>query len=177
MGGYASIANSFNGAIDIAKDHQGNVYTMDYGLGLLQCQGETIAPFSSYTTFIYKFNPQGQLLFINRIGALSGSFYGYNMETDDAGNLYVVGQISGFNFLIVNEDTIPAVGNTNQLIKLNSQGDYVWKINTGAATNGEGCMLQYSQGRIYYQSGNLKVSKIDTAGFILGSLTASYYSS
>lgn len=176
-GGYVGIANSLNGAIDIAKDPQGNVYTMDFGNGRMQCQGDTIDPLSSYTTFIYKFNAQGVLQHISRIGALSGDFYGYNLETDDAGSVYVVGQPNGVTSIIVNDDTVSATGNTNQLVKLDSDGNFVWKINTGAATNGNGCMLQYSNGYIYYQSGNLKVSKIDTAGVIGASLTASFYSS
>ena len=176
-GGYVGIANSFNGAIDIAEDPQGNVYTMDFGNGLQQCQGDTIDKLSSYTTFIYKFNPQGTLLSISRVGALSGSFYGYNLETDDAGSVYVLGQPSGVTSIIINDDTVAALGNTNQLIKIDASGNFAWKINTGAATNGRGCMLQYSQGYIYYQSGDLSVSKIDTGGVIGASLSASFYSS
>jgi hypothetical protein len=176
-GGYVGIANSFNGAIDIAVDPQGNIYTMDFGNGLQQCQGDTIDKLSSYTTFIYKFNPQGTLLSISRVGALGGDFYGYNLETDDAGSVYVLGQPTGVTSIIVNDDTVSAIGNTNQLIKIDANGNFVWKINTGAATNGEGCMLQYSKGYLYYQSGNLKVSKIDTSGVIGASLTASFYSS
>lgn len=176
-GGYVGIANSFNGAIDIAVDHQGNVYTMDFGNGLQQCQGDTIDKLSSYTTFIYKFNPQGNLLFVSRVGALSGDFYGYNLETDDAGGVYVLGQPTGVTSIIINDDTVSAIGNTNQLIKLDANGNFAWKINTGAATNGNGCMLQYSNGYLYYQSGNLTVSKIDTGGIIGASLSASFYSS
>lgn len=177
-GGYVGIANSFNGAIDIAVDPQGNIYTMDFGNGLQQCQGDTIDKLSSYTTFIYKFNPQGALLSISRVGALSGGvFYGYNLETDDAGSVYILGQPNGVTSIIINDDTVSAIGNTNQLIKLDANGNFVWKINTGAATNGEGCMLQYSKGYLYYQSGNLTVSKIDTAGVIGASLSASFYSS
>lgn len=176
-GGYVGIANSFNGAIDIAVDPQGNVYTMDFGNGLQQCQGDTIDKLSSYTTFIYKFNPQGNLLFVSRVGALSGDFYGYNLETDDAGGVYVLGQPTGVTSIIINDDTVSAIGNTNQLIKLDANGNFAWKINTGAATNGNGCMLQYSNGYLYYQSGNLTVSKIDTGGIIGASLSASFYSS
>ncbi len=176
-GGYAGIANSFNGAIDIAVDPQGNIYTMDFGNGLQQCQGDTIDKLSSYTTFIYKFNPQGALLSISRVGALSGDFYGYNLETDDAGSVYILGQPNGVTSIIINDDTVSAIGNTNQLIKIDANGNYAWKINTGAATNGEGCMLQYSKGYLYYQSGNLTVSKIDTAGVIGANLSAGFYSS
>jgi hypothetical protein len=176
-GGYAGIANSFLGAIDIARDPQGNVYTMDYGNGKQQCQGDTFDPLSSYTTFVYKFNPQGELLHVSRIGALSGDFYGYNLETDEAGSVYVLGQPNGVTSIIINSDTVAAVGNTNQLVKLDRDGTYQWKKNTGFAGNGEGCMLQHSKGYIYYQSGNLTITKMDTAGNAVSALTASYYSS
>ena len=178
-GGYATpIANSFAGAVDIAQDPQGNVYTMDSGNLPQQCQGDTLAPFGNTTTFIYKFNDQGELLFMNRVGASSGgSFTPFNIETDDQGNLYLLGQPNGVGSIIVNNDTVPALGNTNQLIKLDSQGNFVWKINTGFASNGQGCMLQYSNGHIYYQSGALTISKIDTNNTQVASISASYYSS
>ncbi len=177
-GGASGIVNSFAGAVDIARDPQGNIYTIDFSNHAQQCQGDTLTPFTSVTTFIYKFDAQGVLQFINRVGAtIGGSFTPFNIETDDAGNLYLLGQPNGVNFIIVNNDTVSAIANTTQLIKMDSLGNFVWKINTGVATNGEGCMLQYSKGSLYYQSGNLSVSKIDTAGIITNNLTASYYSS
>jgi hypothetical protein len=176
-GGAAGVANSFFGAVDIARDPQGNIYTFDYSNHAQQCQGDTLQPLDGITAYIYKFNTQGDLLFINRVGELGGSFSPFNIETDDAGSLYILGQGAGNGAIIVNEDTVPAVDFTNQLIKLDSNGNFVWKQNTGVATNGGGCMLQYSNGYLYYQSGNLKVSKIDTAGVVGANLTASYYSS
>jgi len=174
-GGAAGIANSFFGAIDIARDPQGNIYTMDYSNHAQQCQGDTLRPFQgSASTYIYKFNAQGILLFMNRVGPVNGTFAAFNIETDDAGSLYLLGQSVG-TILVVNEDTVTAVSNTNQLIKMDSLGNFVWMQNTGASASNQGCMLQYSSGYLYYQSGNLRVSKIDTAGVVGASLTASYY--
>jgi hypothetical protein len=176
-GGYTGIANSFFGAVDIAVDPQGNSYTMDYANGAQACQGVTKEPFGSYTTFIYKFDPQGTLLFINRVGAEAGSFRPFNVETDDEGNLYLLGQPDGINSIIVNEDTVSVAAHTNQLIKIDSEGNYVWRHNTGFAGNGQGCMLQYANGYLYFQSSNLGVSRIDPDGSVDLSLTADYYSS
>jgi hypothetical protein len=177
-GGAAGIANSFNGAIDIARDPQGNIYTMDFSNHAQQCQGDTLQPIQGgVSTYIYKFNAQGELLFMNRVGPVSGTFNAFNIETDDAGSLYLLGQPNGVGTIVVNEDTVPTVASTNQLIKMDSLGNFVWIKNTSAATNGDGCMLQYSNGYLYYQSGNLSVSKIDTAGVVDANLTASYYSS
>jgi hypothetical protein len=177
-GGATGIANSFNGAIDIARDPQGNIYTMDNSNHAQQCQGDTLQPIQGgVSTYIYKFNAQGELLFMNRVGPVNGAFYAFNIETDDAGSLYLLGQPNGVGSIVVNEDTVPTVASTNQLIKMDSLGNFVWIKNTGVATNFNGCMLQYNEGYLYYQSGNLSVSKIDTAGVVGSSLTASYYSS
>jgi len=176
-GGATGIANSFYGAVDIARDPQGNIYTFDYSNHAQQCQGDTLQPYDGITAYIYKFNSQGELLFMNRVGELGGSFTPFNIETDDAGSLYILGQGAGNGAIIVKEDTVPIVDFTNQLIKLDSNGNFVWKQNTGVSTNNQGCMLQHSGGYLYYQSGNLSVSKIDTAGVVGTNLTASYYSS
>jgi hypothetical protein len=176
-GGAVGTANGFGGALDIARDPQGNIYILDYANHNLQCQGDTLQTITNSTAYICKFNAQGSLLFMNRVGALGGSFTPFSIETDDAGSLYLLGQPDGVGFIVVNEDTIPAAAFTNQLIKLDSNGNFVWKQNTGVSTNGGGCMLQYSNGYIYYQSGNLKVSKIDTAGVVGANLSASYYTS
>ncbi|HPH82708.1 MAG TPA: hypothetical protein PL185_09040, partial [Flavobacteriales bacterium] len=165
-GGATGIANSFYGAVDIARDPQGNIYTFDYSNHAQQCQGDTLQPYDGITAYIYKFNSQGELLFMNRVGELGGSFTPFNIETDDAGSLYILGQGAGNGAIIVKEDTVPAVDFTNQLIKLDSNGNFVWKQNTGVSTNNQGCMLQHSGGYLYYQSGNLSVSKIDTAGVV-----------
>jgi len=176
-GGAAGIANSFGGAIDIARDPQGNIYTVDYGNHAQQCQGDTLQTITNTTAYIYKFNAQGVLLFMNRVGGLGGSFFPFNIETDDAGSLYLLGQPDGVGFIVANQDTISTVASTTQLIKIDSNGNFVWKKNAGFVSNLDGCMLQYSNGYLYYQSGNLSVSKIDTAGVVGASLTASYYAS
>ena len=178
-GGYTGINNSFYGAIDLATDVQGNFYTMDVANGQQHCQGITAEPFSGYTTFIYKFDSFGVLEFINRVGAPDGgTFLAFNIETDEDGNLYLLGQPNGVNAVIVNNDTVPAAPNTNLLIRMDESGNYLWSVNTGFAGNGDGCMLQYHDGYLYYQSGNLSLSKVDTSGNVSDfSITASYYSS
>jgi len=178
-GGYSGISNSYNGAIDIALDQQGNVYTMDIANGQQQCQGITADPYSSSTTFIYKFNSLGVLEFISRVGALDGgTFSAFNIETDEEGNLYLLGQPNGVNEITVNDVTIAAAPHTNILIKMDESGNYLWSVNTGFAGNGEGCMLQYHNGYLYFQSGNLSLKKANTDGNISDvSITASYYNS
>jgi len=177
-GGYSGVANSFLGAIDIAIDPDGNIYTMDSGNGQQICQGVTAEPYSSTTTFIYKFTPEGELIFISRVGVIAGgAFTPFNIETDNEGNLYLLGQPDGVTSITVNDETVSAVGNTNQLIKMDSNGNLIWNHNTGFAGNGQGCMLQYHNGFIYYQSGDLTLSKMNPDGEIEGQLAATYYSS
>lgn len=177
-GGYSGVANSFLGAIDIAIDPDGNVYTMDSGNGQQICQGVTSEPYSSTTTFIYKFNPNGELLFISRVGAIQGgAFIPFNIETDVDGNLYLLGQPNGVTNAVVNDEEIVVVANTNHLIKMDPNGNLLWNRNTGFAGNGQGCMLQFSNDHIYFQSSNLGVSKMDANGDVVAVLSADYYSS
>lgn len=177
-GGYQGVANSFLGAVDIAVDPDGNIYTLDFGNGIMACQGQTFDPFDSYTTFIYKFNPQGELIQVSRIGAVSGDFTPFNIECDDNGDIYVLGQPNGVTQLNINGNIVSAIGNTNQLIKINSNGVFAWKIDTGFASNGQGVMLQYNDGFVYYQSDHLTISKIATDGVIPPTfLEATYYDS
>jgi hypothetical protein len=173
-GGYSGIVNSFLGAVDIAVDPDGNVYTMDSGNGQQICQGVTVDHFGGTTTFIYKFNPDGELLFITRLGA---PFLPYNIETDDDGNLYLLGQPTGNNSITINDTVVAVAAQTNHIIKFDSNGNFLWKHSTGFASNGKGCMLQYHNGFIYYQSSSLALSKMNLNGEIVGQLTATYYSS
>ena len=48
-GGASGIANSFGGALDIARDPQGNIYTVDFSNHAQQCQGDTLQPFVGIT--------------------------------------------------------------------------------------------------------------------------------
>jgi hypothetical protein len=144
----------------------------------MECQGQTFEPFDSYTAFIYKFNPDGELLHVSRIGAVVGDFTPFNLECDSNGDIYILGQPNGVSQININGNIVSAVGNTNQLIKINSNGVFAWKIDTGFASNGEGVMLQYNNGFVYYQSGALSINRISTEGVIPASpLTAVYYNS
>jgi hypothetical protein len=51
--GYEGIANSYNGAITIARDSQGNLYTLDSANGPQQCQGMTATPATSGHIYSY----------------------------------------------------------------------------------------------------------------------------
>jgi hypothetical protein len=176
-GGYSGIANSFNGAVDIAVDPDGNLYTMDSANGEQQCQDMTFAPYSSTTTFIYKFSPEGVLLLGSRVGANGGSFVPFNLECDEDGNLYLLGQPDGVNEIMVNDVAVAVTPNTNQLIKMDPLGNFIWSVNTGFGSNGKGCMLQYSDGFIYFQNAHLAVVKVSTDGEVMDTVQGTYYSS
>lgn len=168
-GGYAGINNSFGGAEDIAVDPDGNIYTTDDANGAQQCQDQIFESFSSTTTFIYKFNPNGSLLHVSRIGSSTGgAFNVYNLETDESGNLYVMGYTNGTSQIIINEDTVDAGSNRNNIVKLDSEGNFLWHHNTNFASNGQGCMLQYANEHIYFQSGALSIAKMDGNGQLQG---------
>lgn len=175
-GGYAGIANSYLGAVDIEVDNQGNIYTLDYANAAQQCQGDTAHPFGgsgSYNTFIYKFNPEGEIQKIIPVGTI---FYPFNLETDPEGNLYLLGMNIGPS-LLISDDTLSDMTQANVLVKLSPQGEYLWHYSTDYFSNYESCMLELANGHVYLQSGPLTISKLDLAGNVTATLTATFYDS
>jgi hypothetical protein len=107
--GYAGVANSFSGAIAIERDSQGNLYTLDVANGAQQCQGDTVQPISgANTTFLYKFNANGELQYIKPIGV---NFFPLNLQVDENDNLYLLGALLGSNKLRVNDTLITGIEN------------------------------------------------------------------
>jgi hypothetical protein len=175
-GGYVGVANSFDGAFDIARDLNGNLYILNNGNQDQQCQGDTIQPIQSgnMSTFVHKFDATGNLQWIVPIGP---SFQPYGIEVDESGNVYVLGRISN-NTITVDDTTVNTTASVNYLVKLNSNGEYIWHRNTGMqGTGGLGrtTLLKYASGTLYFQSGNTNLAAIDTANQPITSLSATFY--
>jgi len=170
--GYATVANSYYGAIAIARDSQGNIYTLDGANGQQQCQGMTANPIpGGVTTFLYKFNAQGEIKYIKPIGV---NFYPLNIQVGENDNLYLLGALWGNSTLIVDGVTINGIANRNYILKFDTSGSLRWNVPNNVSFGGyaSACMLQYHNNHIYFQSGNLSVSKLDTTGQYVSTLTA-----
>lgn len=170
--GYSGVANSFYGALAIARDSQGNIYTLDGANGQQQCQGMTADPYTGgITTFLYKFNAQGKIQYIKPIGV---NFYPLNIQVGENDNLYLLGALWGGTTLIVDGVTMNGIANRNYVIKFNPSGSLLWNVPNNESFGGyaTACMLQYHNNHIYFQSGNLSISKLDTTGQYVSTLTA-----
>ena len=176
-GGYAGIANSFSGALDLARDPQGNVFLFNDGNGPQQCQGDTVPPSGgpgSPNAFVHKFNSAGELQWIRPVGP---QFQPFSIRCDEAGNPYLLGRNLASS-IIVGDTTVNTISSRNYLLKLSSDGDLIWAHNTGMPLTGgvsRTTMLHYANGRLYFQSANLAMTCIDTAGNTVASLAASSY--
>ncbi|WKZ66329.1 MAG: T9SS type A sorting domain-containing protein [Flavobacteriales bacterium] len=176
-GGVAGIANSFSGALDLARDPQGNLFLFNDGSGAQQCQGDTVSPSGgagSSNAFVHKFNSAGELQWIRPVGP---QFQPFSIRADEAGNAYFLGRTLE-NAIIVGDTTVNATAARNYLLKFSPDGDLVWAHNTGMPLTGgfsRTTLLHYANGLLYFQSGNLSMTSIDTAGTPMASLAATSY--
>lgn len=172
----AAGSNSY-GALDIARDVNGNLFTFSNTSGDQQCQGDTAENIGSSifsNGYIYKFTQDGELIWLKAVGP---EFYPYAIETDGAGNAYVLGQVILPSTLSTIDTTI-AINGSKFILKFNPAGDLQWIQNTGmppTGGNNRSSLLKVVDDRIYFQGGNTKLSCIDTAGVFVTELNASYY--
>lgn len=170
--GYSGVANSVEGAIAIARDSQGNLYTLNSANGQQICQGVTADAIGS-STFLYKFNAAGVRQYIKVIGS---SFAPLNIQIGENDNLYVLGSLRGTSSLIIGTETFVGVQNRNYIIKFDSTGALLWKtFNNGPLSQSP--MLQFANNHIYFQSGNLSIDKMNTDGQVVATLTATSFAS
>ncbi len=176
-GGAAGTSNSFSGALDLARDPQGNLYLFNDGNTPHQCQGDTVSPSGgpgSPNAFVHKFNSAGELQWIRAVGP---QFQPFSIRADEAGNAYFLGRTL-VNTIIVGDTTLNVTASRNYLLKFSPAGDLVWAQNTGMPLTGgfsRTTLLHYANGLLYFQSGNLSMACIDTAGVPQTSLAATSY--
>ncbi|MBL8002706.1 MAG: T9SS type A sorting domain-containing protein [Flavobacteriales bacterium] len=176
-GGAAGISNSYLGAMDIARDPSGNLYLFNDANTTQQCQGITAQPQGgggSLNTFVHKFNAAGDLQWIRAVGP---QFQPFSLECDDAGNLYLLGRTLT-NTIVMDDTILTVVASQNHLLKFHPDGDLIWHFDTGMPLTGglsRTTLLHHSAGRLYFQSGNLEMTCIDTAGTFIATLAASSY--
>jgi len=168
--GYSGVANSVQAAVAVARDSQGNLYTLNSANGQQICQGITADAIGN-STFLYKFNAAGVLQYIKVIGF---SFVPMNIQIGENDNLYVLGSLRGTNSLIIGTDTFVGVQDRNYIIKFDPTGALIWKtFNNGPLTQSP--LLQFANNHIYFQSANLSISKMDTDGLVVATLTATSF--
>jgi Secretion system C-terminal sorting domain len=175
--GYAGVANSYNGAVAMARDSQGNIYTLDAANAPQQCQGITATPVTSGTyIFLYKFNSSGEIIYIKPIGT---NFTPLNVVVGENDNVYVLGSLMGTSEIRINNQTIIDAENRNYIFKLDAEGNLIWRVkNNISFGNFTACsLLFFANNHIYFQTGPLSITKVSTAGQFVSTLTADAFSS
>jgi hypothetical protein len=172
--GHVNPGNGSDGTISLARDSQGNLYTMDYAIDIQQCQGQTVTPYGypggGANAFLYKFNAEGTLIYMKAIG---WSFNPLNITIDENDNLYLLGA-SFTNILEINNNPLLVTPNRNYLLKLSPEGNYIWhkEINVGNWYADSSPLLLYHNDHIYLQTAPYSISKLSiTNGDSVSTLT------
>lgn len=176
-GGAPGVANSFSGALDLARDPDGNIFLFNDGNTPQQCQGDTVLPSGgpgSINAFLHKFSSASELQWIRPVGP---QFQPFSIRCDEAGSAYLLGRTL-VNTIIVADTALNATAQRNYLLKISPEGDLIWAYDTGMPLTGgvsRTTMLHYSNGLLYFQSANLAIACIDTAGNPVSALAAASY--
>ena len=108
--------------------------------------------------FIFKLTPAGDLAWVKQIGGL-GYEYGYDVQLDLAGNIYLTGSFQE------TVDMDPGTGVANMtsaggddiyVLKLDASGDFIWGKRIGGTGFDLGISLQIDAGSNVYASGSFQ---------------------
>lgn len=160
--GYPGVANSYLGTVDLATDQEGNAYVMDYANTRQVCQGDTIELASSgYNLFLYKFNPEGDLIWGRAFGPGPGgaTVKPLNLEFGPDNNLYALVNINANN-IITQDSTYIISGPDNLILSINENGTINW-INSIQFSCPTCLLLEIANDRIYYQAGQTLIKSME----------------
>jgi hypothetical protein len=168
--GYPAINNSYNGALDLATDADGNAYVFDFANLAQVCQGTTVeVNGSGYALFVYKFNASGELLWARSFGTDAGIVTPLNLVMGSDGFLYALVHTNTSD-IYSDEGVFSVSGPKNVILKINSDGVLESVISTGFSCP-QCLMLEIANDRIYYQSGATTIQAISLAQEVEATLT------
>jgi hypothetical protein len=160
--GYPGVANSYYGTVDLATDNDGNVYVMDFANLNQVCQGDTIELVSPGSNlFVYKFSPEGNLIWAKAFGAGSGggSVTPLNLESGPDNSLFALIHINASN-IVTEDSTFQVSAPSNVILNINENGQINWVQSAGFSC--PAClMLEVANDRIYYQSGQSRIESME----------------
>lgn len=137
----------------LATDSKGNVYITGSFEGETTFGNTTITPRHQYGFFIAKYNSDGELQWVKQGGNYESKWsmattYGYAIKTDESDNVYTAANVLGMYDDWVHDPSLPVekqylgkayfedqdiegdefyTGNHTVLIKLSTDGDFLWK--------------------------------------------------
>lgn len=137
----------------ISTDLAGNVYVAGkYELAAI-FSGTTLTNQGNHDMYVAKYNSAGSLNWIRTAGGGLGD-YAHAMTCDGAGNVYVGGEVEGYNTTVPFEGspiTVPCKGDNDAFIaKYDTNGDLLWAKSGGGNRNDKTLGVTYDNlGNIY----------------------------
>jgi hypothetical protein len=151
--GYPGINNSYSGAEDLAVDADGNVYVFDSANLAQESQGVAVELSTAGTNlFVYKYDPDGNLIWGRSIGSANGIITPMNLELASDGKLYLLANVNGSG-IVSGTETFSLTGQVNAIMRMSLDGVLEAVFSTGL--NCSTCVaFQSANDKLYYQSGN-----------------------
>lgn len=123
---------------DLAQDSSGNTYVVGHFRGKLILGSLTLTNpgnVNNMDVFVAKVNPQGQWLWAKRGGTLDLEDYGYGIDVDSSGNVYIAGYVAGTRAGSFGSFTFNNKTNSIFIAKLNTNGAWQWLRTDTPPTN------------------------------------------
>lgn len=160
---YSGIAATYDQSYGVALDSSGNTYiTGSFASELVLGTLTLTSNGTSNDIFVAKVSPTGQWLWARSAGSTS-SDYGYGVDVDGSGNVYVTGR--AYDKATFGNKTFTSKGSSDIFIgKMNSSGTWQW-INGGGGSSSD-----YGWGVKVDSSGNVYVTGYSYSG-TFGSLS------
>jgi len=151
----------------ITIDNQGDIYitgtfrgTIDFNPGI-GISNLTVPPTSSWGIFILKLDANGNFIWAKSIDDGSGN----SIEVDSFNNVYITG---GFGGGTIDFDPGPGVYNLTSttinrdvfVLKLTSNGDFIWAVGYGSSANEAGLDIHIDNAYNVYISGYFKTGTV-----------------
>jgi hypothetical protein len=118
---------------DVAVDNNGNVYITGYFYSYIDFGGGTLYSKGSYDIFVASFTPAGTPRWSKAFGGTS-SDYGFSVDTDAAGNVYLAGYF--YNTVNFGGSTLTSKGGPDIfLASFDSTGKHRWSKGFGGTSS------------------------------------------
>ena len=153
----------------IAADSAGNVYVTGYFYYNINCGGSTLTSKGSYDVFVAAYDSNGKHRWSKNFGNTS-SDYGYGVNTDGSGNVYLTGYF--YNSINFGGLTLTSNGSGDIfLASLSSTGAHRWSKSFGGSSSDYGyAVATDASGNVYitgyfYNSGDFGGGTLTSNGY------------
>lgn len=111
---------------DIKVNDNGQIFVTGFYHQIAAIQNQSFSNYGTETGFISRFDSNGNLQWLRRVGGSANDNRLQALQFDPQGNVYVTGSVLGNNVQIENFDTLPWSEHNAFIGKLNDVGDFIW---------------------------------------------------